>query len=46
MTMWMLLLLLAATPFWQEKPPAEWNDLQIAQFLNDSPVGPRRERKR
>jgi hypothetical protein len=37
MTMWMLLLLLAATPFWQEKPPAEWNDLQIAQFLNDSP---------
>jgi hypothetical protein len=37
MTMWMLLLLLAASPFWQEKPPAEWNDLQIAQSLNDSP---------
>ena len=35
--MWMLLLLLTATPFWQEKAPAEWNDIQIAQFLNDSP---------
>ena len=35
--MWMLLLLLLATPFWQEKAPAEWTDLRIAQFLNDSP---------
>jgi len=32
----MLLLLLAAA-FWQEKPPSEWTDIQIAQFLNDSP---------
>lgn len=37
MTMWMLVFLLAATPFWQEKAPAQWNDIQIAQFLNDSP---------
>ena len=35
--MWMLLLFLAAVPFWQEKAPAEWTDIQIAQFLNDSP---------
>jgi hypothetical protein len=35
--MWMLLLLLAAAPYWQEKAPAEWSDIQIAQFLNDSP---------
>ena len=33
----MLLLWLAVAPFWQEKPPAEWNDIQIAEFLNDSP---------
>ena len=33
----MFLLLLAAAPFWQEKPVAEWNDIQLAQFLNDSP---------
>lgn len=33
----MLLLWLAAAPFWQEKVPAEWSDIQIAQFLNDSP---------
>ena len=35
--MWMLLLFLAAVPFWQEKAPSEWSDIQIAQFLNDSP---------
>jgi hypothetical protein len=35
--MWMFLLLFAAAPFWQEKAPAEWSDIQIAQFLNDSP---------
>ncbi|HEV2201231.1 MAG TPA: hypothetical protein VGR73_15545 [Bryobacteraceae bacterium] len=35
--MWIFLLWLAAAPFWQEKPPAEWNDIQLAQFLNDSP---------
>ncbi len=35
--MWMLLLWLAVAPFWQEKPVAEWNDIQLAQFLNDSP---------
>lgn len=35
--MWMFLLLLAAAPFWQEKPVAAWNDIQLAQFLNDSP---------
>ena len=33
----MFLVLLAATPFWQEQPVAEWNDIQLAQFLNDSP---------
>lgn len=33
----MLLLFLAITPFWQEKAPADWSDIQIAQFLNDSP---------
>jgi hypothetical protein len=35
--MWMFLLFLAAAPFWQEKGLAEWSDIQIAQFLNDSP---------
>ena len=33
----MLLLWLAVAPFWQEKPVAEWNDIQLAEFLNDSP---------
>jgi len=35
--MWMFLLWLAVAPFWQEKPVAEWNDIQLAQFLSDSP---------
>ncbi len=35
--MWILLLVLAMAPFWQETPVAEWNDVQLAQFLNDSP---------
>jgi hypothetical protein len=35
--MWMFLLLLAAAPFWQETPVAQWNDIQLAEFLNDSP---------
>lgn len=35
--MWMLLVWLAVAPFWQEKQPAEWSDIQLAQFLYDSP---------
>jgi hypothetical protein len=36
-SMWMFLLLLVAAPFWQEQPVAQWNDIQLAQFVNDSP---------
>jgi hypothetical protein len=32
-----LLLLVFAELFWQSKPPAEWNDVELAQFLADSP---------
>src|SRR6266478_2897266 len=32
-----LMLLVFAEPFWQTKPPAEWNDIELAQFLADSP---------
>src|SRR6266851_3407715 len=34
---WLALLLVFAEPFWQTKPPAEWNDLALARFLADSP---------
>jgi hypothetical protein len=35
---WLVLsLLLFAEPFWQIKPPAEWNDIELSQFLSDSP---------
>jgi hypothetical protein len=35
--LWLVLLLAFAEPFWQEKPVAEWTDIQLAQFLADSP---------
>jgi hypothetical protein len=34
---WHILLLLLAQAYWQSKPPAEWNDLELARFLADSP---------
>jgi hypothetical protein len=34
---WHILLLFLAQAFWQSKPPAEWNDLELARFLADSP---------
>lgn len=34
---WHILLLLLAQAYWQSKPPAEWNDLELARFLVDSP---------
>ena len=35
---WLLLALLAfADPFWQTKPVTEWTDIELAQFLGDSP---------
>lgn len=34
---WLALLLLIADPFWQTKPLAEWNDLELSRFLADSP---------
>ena len=37
-TSWLaLVLLLFAEPFWQTRPPSEWNDIELAQFLADSP---------
>ena len=32
-----LALLVFAEPFWQIKPPAEWSDIELSQFLGDSP---------
>jgi len=37
MTWLVLTLLLFADPFWQTKPAAEWNDIELSQFLGDSP---------
>ena len=34
---WLALALLLIEPFWQTKPPAEWNDLELSQILSDSP---------
>jgi hypothetical protein len=34
---WHILLLLLAQAYWQSKPPSEWNDLELARFLADSP---------
>ena len=35
---WLLLAaLLFADPFWQTKPPKDWNDAELSQFLADSP---------
>jgi hypothetical protein len=35
--LWLLLILAFAEPFWTEKPVAEWTDIQLSQFLADSP---------
>ena len=37
MTWLVVALLLFADPFWQVKPPMEWTDAELAQFLADSP---------
>lgn len=37
MTWLVLALLLFADPFWQVKPPMEWTDVELSQFLADSP---------
>jgi hypothetical protein len=35
--MWLVVaLLLLVEPFWQVKPPMEWSDVELAQFLADS----------
>ena len=34
---WYIALLLLAQAYWQTKAPAEWNDLELARFLADSP---------
>jgi hypothetical protein len=35
---WLVIALLAfADPFWQTKPVTEWTDLELSQFLGDSP---------
>ena len=31
------MLLVLAQSFWQSKPPAEWNDIELARFLSNSP---------
>lgn len=37
MTWLVVALLLFVEPFWQVKPPMEWTDIELAQFLADSP---------
>lgn len=32
-----LALLAAALPFWEAKPPAEWSDAELEEFLTESP---------
>src|ERR1700690_2580798 len=34
---WMAAWLFLAQAFWQAKPPGEWNDLELAQFMANSP---------
>ena len=34
---WHIVLLLLAQAYWQSKAPGEWNDLELARFLADSP---------
>jgi len=34
---WLTILSVLAQAYWQSKPPAEWNDLELARFLADSP---------
>jgi len=36
--LWLVVaLLFFADPFWQAKPPMEWTDVELSQFLADSP---------
>src|ERR1700687_2085710 len=36
--LWLVVaLLFFADPFWQAKPPMEWTDAELSQFLADSP---------
>ncbi len=37
MTWLVIALLLLVDPFWQVKPPMEWTDAELAQFLAESP---------
>jgi len=37
MTWFVVALLLFVEPFWQIKPPMEWTEVELAQFLADSP---------
>lgn len=34
---WLAAMLVLMQAFWQAKPPADWNDIELAQFLADSP---------
>lgn len=34
---WLTILSVLAQAYWQSKTPAEWNDLELARFLADSP---------
>jgi hypothetical protein len=35
--MWLALLFLFASPFWETKAPADWTDNEVAALLTDSP---------
>ena len=37
MTWLAVVLFLLVEPFWQVKPPMEWTDVELVQFLADSP---------
>jgi hypothetical protein len=34
---WLILVLTLAGSFWEDKPPAQWTDAEISNFLADSP---------
>jgi hypothetical protein len=34
---WLAALLVLVQAFWQTKPPTDWNDIELAKFLADSP---------
>jgi hypothetical protein len=34
---WLAALLFLVQAFWQDKPPVDWNDIELARFLADSP---------